>query len=143
MLYLPLIAVAIQVPRIEMTATGAHARELAADVIADADTLADITLLDDAAIVAVDMAGDRHELRLQLDDRGHVIGAAVWWIGEGRGGGAYDLSLALPAIAESATLDAITVEDGVLLLEAGGVQVPLGYDKTVEVVDPWDTEPGC
>jgi hypothetical protein len=132
------------VPQLEMTALGAHARELAADVLVDADSVADLVLLDHAAIFSFDAAGERHELRLELDDNGRVIGAATWWLGAATSSGRYDLSLAYPAIAESATLDAVTVEDDLIVLEAGGVRVPLGDDKVDDdIVDPWDTEPGC
>jgi hypothetical protein len=131
-------------PRLEMTALGAPARELAADALVDADTVADLVLLDHAAIFSFDAAGERHELRLELDDDGGVVGAAIWWLGEATGSGRYELSLALPALAESATLDAVNVVDDLVILEAGHIRVPLGDDKVDDdIVDPWDTEPGC
>ena len=129
-------------PRLEMTALGQPARELAADVLVDADALADLVLVDHAAIFSVNLAGERHELRLELDDDGGVIGAAVWWIGEEPGIGHYDLGYAMPALAESPALDAVIVREGTVILEAGGVRVPLGGERNDDdITDVWDDDP--
>lgn len=119
-------------PRLEETAHGEAARAMAADVLTDADALADLELVDGGAILAVDQAGDRHELRLELDARGDVIGASLWWTGDAHGTPRYDVSLLLPALADSASLDAIEIEDDAIVLTAGHTRVPLGADKTDE-----------
>jgi hypothetical protein len=129
-------------PRLEMTALGQPARELAADVLVDADALADLVLLDRAAVFSLNLAGERHELRLELDDDGAVIGAAVWWIGEEPGIGHYDLGHVMPALAEAPALDAVLVREGTVILEAGGVRVPLGGERNDDdIVDVWDDDP--
>jgi hypothetical protein len=124
-------------PRLEETSHGATARAMAADVLTDADAIADLELVDHAAIFEVDQAGDRHELRLELDARGRVVGASLWWTGEAHGAARYDVSLLLPALSQSASLDAITVEDDAIVVTAGDTRVPIGADKSDdEIADP-------
>jgi len=124
-------------PRLEETSHGAAARAMAADVLTDADAIADLELIDHAAIFEVDQAGDRHELRLELDARGRVVGASLWWTGEAHGAARYDVSLLLPALSESASLDAITIEDDAIIVTAGDTRVPIGADKSDdEIADP-------
>jgi hypothetical protein len=131
-------------PRLEMTGVGEAAREIAADVLTDADSLADLVLLDHGAVFAVNLAGERHELRLELDDSGRVVGAAVWWTHEEPGIGHYDLSLLAPALAESLTLDAVENVEGALVLTIGGERIPLGEDYTDDdLEDVWDDFEGC
>jgi hypothetical protein len=131
-------------PKLEMTALGEEARALAADALTDADEVADLELLDHAAVFTFDAAGERQELRLDLADDGRVVGATTWWVGKANTSGRYDLSLAMPALAESATLDYVTVEDDLVVLTAGDLRVPLGDDKVDDdIIDPDDTEPGC
>lgn len=109
--------------RVEQIAIGADARRLAAGVLIDADAFVDVALTDDAAMFEVELAGERHELRLELDADGAVIGAAVWWLGAGEAEPRDDLALALPVLERAGTLDAITVDDGGVWLIAGGVSV--------------------
>ena len=113
------------VPYLETSALGEGARELAAGVLVDADAIADIVLTDRAATFEVELAGEHHELRLELDRRGRVIGAAVWWVGEAEGVHRYDLAEAMPQLMEAERLDAIHVDGDQVSIEAGGVIVPL------------------
>lgn len=121
----PTASPADEAPRLETSALGDPARQLAASVLIDADTIADIVLTDGAATFDVELAGEHHELRVELDRRGRVIGASVWWVGEAEGIHRYDLANALPQLMEAESLDAITVAGDVVSIEAGGVVVPL------------------
>jgi hypothetical protein len=125
-------------PRLETTALGAQARQLAADVLCDADAIADLELIDRAAVFEVDLHGDRHELRLELAQNGDVVGASVWWTGSTDGAHHFDVGPALDAIAQSTTLDAVMVEDDAIILRAGHVRVPIGEDRSdPDVVPVW------
>jgi hypothetical protein len=121
----PVASPAEEAPRLETSALGERARELAAGVLVDADAIADIVLTDRAATFDVELAGEHHELRLELDWRGRVIGASVWWVGEAEGLHRYDLANALPYLMDAERLDAITVDGDVVSIEAGGEVVPL------------------
>jgi hypothetical protein len=122
-----------QEPRLETAALGDAAKELAADVLVDADAIADVVFGERAATFDVELAGEHHELRLELDRRGRVIGAAGWWLGEAEGVHRYDLANALPYLMEAERLDAITVDGDVVSIEAGGEVVPLTGALDVEL----------
>jgi hypothetical protein len=126
-------------PRLETSAFGETAKRLAADVLVDADAIADIVLTDGAATFDVELAGEHHELRLELDRRGRVIGAAVWWVGEAEGIHRYDLANAIPQLMEAESLDAITVDGDQVSIEAGGVIVPLTGEMESDLEEEeWD-----
>jgi len=132
--------------RLERTAQGDVARRFAASVLLDADALLDISLVDHAALIEVELAGERHELRVELDAEGDVIGVALWWLGAAQGESRHDLVAVLPALEEAGTLDAITVDDGAVSLVAGGMSVPIAAaaDEDLEDVDgDGDEEWGC
>lgn len=114
-----------EAPRLETSALGDRAKQLAASVLVDADAIADIVLTDRAATFDVELDGEHHELRVELDRRGRVVGASVWWVGEAEGIHRYDLANALPQLMEAESLDAITVDGDVVSIEAGGEIVPL------------------
>lgn len=128
MLYLPLLVTLLTSappePRLEVTARAGDARRLAASVLVDADAIADVVVLDGAALFEVELGGERHELRVELDGRGAVVGASVWWLGDAAGDDRWDLGAALPALLETESLDAVHAGD-VLTLEAGGERAPL------------------
>lgn len=149
------VATGAEEPRLEITRLGAEARELAAETLLDADAIADFVVTDRAVTFELELAGERHELRVELGRAGRVVGASVWWLGEAEGVHHYDLAEAMPALMESGTLDAITVSGGVMSIAAGGVVVPVvasddaeeelwGEDEEGEDVDgDGDLEWGC
>jgi hypothetical protein len=143
----PVLAAALQLvprpvveppaPRLEITAFGADARALAAEALIDADAIADLVLVDGGARFELELAGERHELHLELDRAGVVLGASIWWTGASEGLHRYDLGLALPALMDAGTLDAITFDDDVVALVAGRATVPLGGDLTDDLDEVW------
>jgi hypothetical protein len=143
------LVLAEPLPRLERTAQGDAARRFAASVLLDADALLELSLVDHAALIEVELAGERHELRVELDPEGDVIGVALWWLGASDGEARHDLVAALPALEEAGTLDAITVDDGAVSLVAGGMIVPIAgsadeEDEDLEDVDgDGDEEWGC
>jgi len=120
-------------PRLETSAHGEEARRLAAGVLIDADAIADLVFTDRGAVFDVELGGEHHELRVELDRRGAVIGASVWWLGEGEGVHRYDLAEALPALMEAESLDAILLDGDVVSIEADGVVVPLTEESEADV----------
>jgi hypothetical protein len=117
---LQLSAPAAEAPRLEIAARADDARELAADVIVDADAIVDVIALDGGVVIDLDLAGERHELRLELDRHGMVRGAALWWIGAATELDAWDTDAAIPALMETGGLDAVFVEHGAVTLYVGG-----------------------
>ncbi len=141
-------------PRLEITRLGADARELAAETLIDADAIADFVVTDRSVTFELELAGERHELRVELGARGRVLGASIWWLGEAEGVHHYDLAEAMPALMEAGSLDAITVAGGVMSIAAGGVVVPVvatddaeeevwGEDEGEDVDGDGDLEWGC
>jgi hypothetical protein len=133
--------------RLEHTARGADARALAAEVLVDADALIDLVLVDHAATFELELAGERHELRVELDRDGAVIGAAVWWLGAADADGPrHDLVAALPALDDAGTLDAVIVDARGVALVAGDVVVPVAAEPEEDLEDvdgDGDFEWGC
>lgn len=128
-------------PRLEITRLGAEARELAAETLIDADAIADFVVTDRAVTFELELAGELHELRVELGARGAVIGASVWWLGEADGVHRYDLGDAMPLLVEAGTLDAVTVTGGVMSIAAGGLVVPVVASDDAED-EVWGDEEG-
>ncbi len=112
-------------PRLELTARAHDARALAAEVIIDADAIVDVVALDGGAVIDLDLAGERHELRLQTDAHGRVVGAALWWIGPAVGLDAWNTDAAIGALMLAGSLDALTIAGGVVTIEADGQRIAI------------------
>lgn len=133
--------------RLEQTARADGARHLAAQVLLDADALVDLVLVDRAAMFEVELAGERHELRVELGEDGLVVGAALWWLGPADADLGHDLAFDMDALEHAGRLDYVIEAGGKVALVAGRVAAPIGAehdDEDLEDVDgDGDEEWGC
>lgn len=122
-------------PRLELAVVADDARRLAAEVLVDADAVVDVLALDGGVVIDLDLAGERYELRLDTDRRGHVRGAALWSIGAPSGVDAWDTDAALAALMEAGALDGVRVERGEVTLVVDGASFVIAPLPAPEALD--------